>query len=149
MIDMTVDAFRERCGASAKTVKAWIENGYVPGANWDDDYVPDSARPPFTEARAKSKCSNSVFASIVKATLKRKHVFPELYGMCQEEFDGYINQLVEAGLIIIRITDDITYYDPTLQAEQRGKSGIKEMIKECVEAASKGVASACLEAASV
>lgn len=149
MIDMTVDAFRERCGTSTKTVKAWIENGYIPGANLEDYYVPDSARPPFTEARAKSKCSNSVFASIVKATLKRKHVFPELYGMCQEEFDGYINQLVEAGLIIIRITDGITYYDPTLQAEQQSKSEFKIIIKEGVEAVSKGVTSACLEAASV
>lgn len=142
---MTVDAFRERCGTSTKTVKSWIENGYVPGANWDADYVPDSARPPFTEARAKSKCSNSVFASIVKATLKRKHVLPELYGMCQEEFDGYINQLVEAGLIRIRITDGITYYDPTLQAEQQSKSEIKQLIKECVEVASRGAMSACLE----
>lgn len=146
---MTVDAFRERCGASTKTVKAWIENGYVPGANWDADYVPDSARPPFTEARAKSQYPNSVFTSIVKAALKRKHVLPELYGMCQDEFDGYVNQLVEAGLIRIRITDDITYYDPTLQAERQSKSEIKQLIKECVEAASRGVTSAYLEAASV
>lgn len=142
---MTVEAFRERCGASAKTVKAWIENGYVPGANWDADYVPDSAKPPFTEARAKIKFPISVFMSIVKATLKRKHVLPELYGMCQEEFDGYINQLVEAGLIRIRITDSITYYDPTLQAEQQSKSEIKQLIMECVEAASRGAMSACLE----
>lgn len=111
--------------------------------------MPDSAKPPFTEARAKVKFPTSVFMSIVKAALKRKHVLPELYGMCQDEFDNYINQLVEAGLIQIRITDGITYYDPTLQAEQQSKGEIKQMITKCVEAAFKGVTSAHLEAATV
>lgn len=142
---MKVEEFAERCHKNVKTVKNWISQNYVPGANLEDDYVPDSAKPPFTEARAKIKFPISVFMSIVKATLKRKHVLPELYGMCQEEFDGYINQLVEAGLIRIRITDSITYYDPTLQAEQQSKSEIKQLIMECIEAASRGAMSACLE----
>lgn len=146
---MTIKDYSIRCNVSEKAAKQWIQKGYVPGADLENDYVPDSARSPYTEARVKVKLSTSVFSSIMKATLKGKHVVPSLYNMCQEEFDSYINQLVEAGLISIRITDGITYYDPTLKAEEKNKNELKAIFKECLEAISKGVTSACLEKAGV
>lgn len=134
---MTIKDYSIRCNVSEKTAKQWIQKEYVPGANLETDYVPNSARPPYTEARAKVKFPTSVFGSIMKATLKGKHVVPSLYDMCQEEFDHYIDELAKAELIRVRITDGITYYDPTLEAEVQKQNEIKEIIEKCVEAVSK------------
>ncbi len=127
-----------RCNVSEKTAKQWIQKEYVPGADLENDYVPDSAKSPYTEARAKIKFPTSVFCSIMKATLKGKHVVPSLYNdMCQEEFDHYIDELAKEDLIRVRITDGITYYDPTLKAETQKQNEIKEIIEKCVEAISR------------
>ena len=41
------------------TVMNWIAKGYVPGA--DMNYIPDSAREPYTAARAKRDCANKKY----------------------------------------------------------------------------------------
>lgn len=134
---MTIKEFAKRCGVTVATAKQWIKKGYIPEANLEEDYVPNSAKSPYTVARAKIKFPRSIFHSIIKATLDGKHVLPSLYGMSEEEFDGYIEQLSEAGLIRIRVTDGITYYDPTLEAAQKSQEDFKKTIIMLVEALTK------------
>lgn len=52
---MTIKEFAVKYGVLEITVMSWIEQGYIPGAH--DDFVPNSARKPYTQARAKDGMS--------------------------------------------------------------------------------------------
>lgn len=54
-MDMTISDFATKVKISEKTVIKWINNGYIPGASVENNYVPDSARKPYTKARAKKQ----------------------------------------------------------------------------------------------
>ena len=135
---MNIDSFMVMNGIKSKrTVVNWIKRGYIPGADLQKDYVPDASRLPYTRARAKG--SDSIYRSIVKAARDRKHVFAKLYGVTDNEFQGYIERLIDAGLIVTRVTDGVTYYDATLKAEEYTKINTTVILR-LVEAASKGFA---------
>mgnify|MGYP000769810710 CR=1 FL=1 len=89
---MTISDFATEVKTSEKTVIKWINNGYIPGASVENNYVPDSARKPYTKARAKN--SDAVYCSIVKACMNFCHVVPALYNMRDDEFNGYIDRLI-------------------------------------------------------
>ena len=75
---MTIDMFMNNYGIKKKeTVIIWILENLIPGANLATDYVPDSARPPYTKARVKD--ADSIYCSIVAASRKRYHVLPKTY----------------------------------------------------------------------
>lgn len=132
---MTINAFMHNYGIKKKeTVIKWILDDLIPGSNLGADYVPDSARPPYTKARAQN--TQSIYHSIVVASRNRCHVLPKLYNICEDEFNSYINQLVAANLITIRETDGITYYDAT----PTGQNGTRKFILEALEACSRGIA---------
>lgn len=140
---MTITTFMNNYGIKKKeTVIKWILEDLIPSADIGKDYVPDSARPPYTRARAKS--SDSIYYSIVDASRKRCHVLPKIYKICEGEFNGYISRLVEANLIVIRTTDNITYYDTPLTAKNCNRKFVLEMIK----AGSEGAVTAILKQAS-
>lgn len=142
---MTIDEFVERNRIkNKKTVCNWIKKGYIPGSDEKLNFIPDSARMPYIEARAKK--AEAIYNSIVKAACKRKHVFPELYGICDEEFQGYIDELAKAGLIKTRITDGITYYDATLKVVNNDNKFVLEIIKMLSEGATKGIMEVTLSA---
>ena len=141
---MTIDTFMDNYGIRKKeTVIKWIIEKLIPGADLESDYIPDSARPPYTKARAKD--ANSIYCSIVSASCKRYHVLPQLYKICTDEFNGYINRLVEADLISIRVTDNITYYDATLNAKNCNKKFILNAIESCSKGLSEGTTTAILK----
>ena len=141
---MTIDTFKSNYGIKQKkTVIKWISGNLIPGADLLNDYIPDSARPPYTKARAKD--ANAIYCSIVKAACERRHVLPQLYKICAAEFDGYINRLVEAKLIVARVTDNITYYDSTLKLKNCNKKVILELLESCSKGIAKGIAEAVLE----
>ena len=56
---------------------------------------------------------------------------PKIYRICEDEFNGYIKRLVEANLISVRVTDDITYYDATMDIERISKYRILKIIEAC------------------
>ena len=144
---MTIDTFKYNYGIKKKeTVIKWILENLIPGADLGADYVPDSARPPYTKARAKD--ADSIYCSIVTASRKRYHVLPKIYKICDDEFNGYINRLAEANLISIRVTDNITYYDTTLTAQNCNRKFILEAIEVCAKGISEGVITAVLQQAS-
>lgn len=131
---MTIKEFAERNKIKKKeTVIKWITDGLIPGANLCEDFVPNSARIPYTKARAKN--SKAIYVSIVKATEKRYHVTADIYNLSEDEFNGYINRLIEAGLIAERVTDGIRYYDLPLP----DKSYTKKFIIDTIEALARGV----------
>lgn len=136
---MTIETFASKMSKSVKIVQKWIQNGYIPGASIKDNFVPDSARIPYTMARAKS--ADAIYCSIIKAANKRMHVMPELYGLGKDEFDGYIRRLEKAGFIELRVSDGITYYDATLDAMRYSR----EFILDAIEAVSRGITSGATE----
>lgn len=129
-----------------ETVIKWILEKLIPGADLATDYVPDSARPPYTKARAKD--TDSIYYSIVVASHKRYHVLPKIYKICDDEFNGYISRLVEANLISIRVTDNITYYDTPPTTKKCNRKFILKAIEACSKGISEGVATAMLKQAS-
>lgn len=137
---MTIDEFAAKKKKSKKTILKWIRDEYLPAASIANNYVPDSARVPYTKTRAKN--ANAIYCSIIKAANECMHVFPKLYGISQDEFDGYIRRLVETGLIETRISDGVTYYDATIKSMRISR----EFILEIIEASSRGIASGVTEA---
>lgn len=132
---MTIDEYAQKYSVKKKeTVIKWILDGLVPGADLATNYIPDSARQPYTNARAKS--ADSIYYSIVKATKNLYHVTAKIYNLYDDEFNGYINRLVEAGLIIIRVTDGVTYYDSPIPS----KNCNKKFIIDAIEASARGIA---------
>ncbi len=141
---MTIEEFKDMNNVKKEeTVIKWINKGYIPGTNLADNYIPDSARAPYTKARAKN--ADSIYYSILRATFHRKHVLPQLYSMCLEEFEGYIERLEAAGYIIVRVTDGITYYDAPFGMKLPSKREIMKAIEVITRAAAEGITTAVLK----
>lgn len=72
----------------------------MPGAYKLDNeeyYISEYSKPPYTSARARN-CT-SIYISIVKECEKRKSVCAKLYGLNEDEFNIYIEQLVDKNII--------------------------------------------------
>ncbi|MBS6463190.1 MAG: hypothetical protein KH352_07340 [Ruminococcus sp.] len=139
---MNIDKFASINNVKRKTVEKWINDGLIPRANLEGDYIPDSARPPFTKARAKN--ANAIYVSMVKAAFNRKHILPVLYNICEDEFNAYIDNLVAAGCIERRTSDEVTYYDATIQASNINKEHILNMVRSAARGISEGITTTVL-----
>ena len=140
---MTIEVFMDNYGIKKKeTVISWIKKGYILGADFSANKVPDSARPPYTKARAKKV--DAIYLSIVEATRRRLHVLPQIYKICPDEFNNYITQLENAGLIVRRVSDGITYYDLAVSATRLNKKFILDAIERCSKGIAEGVTTALL-----
>lgn len=69
-------------------------------------------------------------------------MLPALYGLCEDEFKGYVGGLVEAGYIVRRTTDDITYYDATPQSKHYKKLELLKALEPAIKTASEGITTA-------
>ncbi len=76
--------------------------------------------------------------------------------MSEGEFNGMIDDLVNAGWIRLRIEDGITYYDSTEKSDTYSGQPLKELVKilnstlsVVTEAAAKGAVTACLAAGQI
>ena len=138
---MTIEKFSLDNKVKRRTVVMWINNGYIPNADLEKNYIPNSARPPYTKARAKN--ANAIYVSMVKAAYYKKHIFPALYKICDEEFNGYVEELIRCGLLRKRKTDGVTYYDAT--ARVRPSELNQKFILSIIEAVSRGVTGATLD----
>ncbi len=139
---MNIETFAIQRNKSEKTVKKWIKEGLIPGSNLEENYIPDSARVPYTARRART--AKAIYSSIVNASNNQMHVLPLLYQLSEDEFQGYIRRLVEADLIEERVTDGITYYDATIKGSCASKKTIWKAIKEITGAATYGAVRAVL-----
>ena len=129
---MTLNDYMEKYSIKKHRLTEWIKKGLIPGADIINNYIPDSARKPYTCTRAKKP--KAIYKSILKATDQGQHVLPAIFKICQDEFDGYIKRLEEAGKIIVRTTDNIEYYDLPMP------QGVNlEVVESFVEAHSRGI----------
>ncbi len=129
---MTIKEFAKEKNKKEKLVVSWIRKDLIPRASVDNNFIPASARIPYTKARAKT--AKGRYISMVKATERFYHIIPKLYGICKDEFDAYIQRLVDAGLIVRRLTDGIEYYDRVFDSNSK-----KSFIVKAIEVASRGV----------
>lgn len=144
---MTIDNFMQNYNIKKKeTIIKWIIDDLIPGADLASNHLPDSARPPYTKARAKD--ASSIYSSIVIASHKRYHVLPKIYKICADEFNGYINRLAAANLIVLRITDNITYYDSPLPEKDCNKKFVLKALEVLARGIAEGVTTATIKLAS-
>ena len=60
---MTIKEFMNNNGLKNRsTVEKWINDELIPNASIENDYIPNSARVPYTKARAKK--AESIYRSI-------------------------------------------------------------------------------------
>lgn len=105
-----------------KYVERWIAQDLIPGVvkgnSFADTQFPNSARRPYCCRYLKPGLSAyKIRAHIVKACILRRHITKDICYASEEEFNGYIRDLKNAGLISERIEDGIIYYDSTLKSD--------------------------------
>lgn len=108
---MNIKDFATKCGVLEATVKEWIKKGYVPGAQ--GDYIPPSARQPYTVTRAKT--GSAIVRSMLKACNNHYGIFAGIYNISQDAFDAYVKSLLDGGYIIAYEEDGVTYYNITVK----------------------------------
>lgn len=106
---MTIDEFATRTQTKKSTVISWVSKGLIPGAY--GEYVPDSARMPYTRARAKT--GESIIKSILKACNAKMGICAGIYGIAEEDFNTYISGLISGGYIASYEADGVQYYNIT------------------------------------
>ena len=68
---MTIKEFAENCNVTEKTVKSWIENGYItasPPNESGERFIAEYMRAPYTEAKAKKQ--DAIYKSILNVKKK-------------------------------------------------------------------------------
>ncbi len=121
---MSPQEVAEKFGVTTETVIGWCNKNYIRGLKKDTStgayVIPSSVREPYTATRSDG---DAIYTSIVKATMKNFDVCAELYGLDPAQFDNYINQLMQAGVIDTYIAQDtgIIYYSQTLSSSDFAK----------------------------
>ena len=150
---MNLMQYMEKTGVTkSKYVKEWIKKNLIPGVNSEgNEYsFPDSARRPYCDGHLKAGLSaEKIRAHIIKATLARQHITASACYMSNGEFQAMISDLVDAGLVRIRIEDDITYYDSTQKSEEYTNRSLREIgkyVQECMGIIAKNAAEGATKA---
>ena len=115
---------------NAATVKEWIDKGYIPGANFDNNFIPDEAKPPYTKSRSKKP--GSIYVSIVRALIRGYRPIPQCYKTITEKefYDVYMASLISGGLVIaVKDTSlNIVNYYPSEKALEYVQKNDKELL---------------------
>lgn len=150
---MTIEDFMNNFGLKHRQkVLKWIEKDLIPGVIMDSKtseyFIPECARPPYTQTRAKT--TTAIYKSIVSACIKRKGICAKLYHISDAEFSKYIEDLSESGYIDIKMYNGIPCYYANLMSQDfvSSKSPL-ELLQSCIavvsEAVAKGATSAAIE----
>ena len=115
---------------NSATVKGWIDKGYIPGASFENNYIPDEARPPYTKSRSKKP--GSIYVSIVRALINGYRPIPQCYKTITEKefYDVYMASLIAGGLVIaVEDTSlNIINYYPSEKALEYVQKNDKELL---------------------
>lgn len=128
---MTFLEFMEKYNLkNAATVKGWIDKEYIPGANFDNNFIPDEAKPPYTKSRSKKP--GSIYVSIVRALISGYRPIPQCYKTITEKefYDVYMASLISGGLVIaVEDTSlNIVNYYPSEKALEYVQKNDKELL---------------------
>lgn len=104
---VTIEEFARMNDVKPSTVRGWISKGFIPGAH--DDYIPLSARRPYTDTRAKG--GTAIIRSILFACENSLGITASLYGLSEPAFCSYIDQMLNDGYISSYEEDGATYYN--------------------------------------
>ena len=130
---MTFQSFMEKYGLkNAATVRTWIESCFIPGADYEADFVPDEARPPYVRARAKKP--GAIYVSIVRALINGFRPIPDMYPTITKEefFEVYMESLISSGIVIAKNDESlgITNYYPSEKAKKYVFENDKEILSQ-------------------
>lgn len=145
---MNIDEFAQQSGKNIRTVKQWLSKKIVPGAKFVDNtwIISDLAMPPYTAGRPHKENATSIRKSIIKAALKHHSTCARLFGLQDQVFNLYVEDLEKRGLIRI-LTDPLFPEDKfiftTLQTDEYlrdrgvfGKDGfVTTITSKAIEAA--------------
>lgn len=140
---MTISEAAIEFEVTEQTVKGWCKKKYIRGVSQDPDtgdyIIPASAKKPYTVNGSPK--GDGIYTSIVKAVIDGQDVCAELYKMDPAEFDKYIDQLKEVGVIDTYISADtgIEYYCQTLKSEEFSKFTKNKVRKFLLEFAQAGI----------
>ena len=128
---MTFQKFMEKYNLkNSATVKGWIDKGYIPGASFENNFIPDEARPPYTKSRSKKP--GSIYVSIVRALINGYRPIPQCYKTITEKefYDVYMASLIAGGLVIaVEDTSlNIINYYPSEKALEYVQKNDKELL---------------------
>ena len=131
---MTISETAAKFRVQEKTVITWCDKNYIRGLqrNSEGEYViPSSVKQPYTGSRSKG---DAIYTSIVKGTLNGFDVTASLYGLSENEFERYVDQLKTAGVIDSYIDENtrIEYLCRTLKSSEFSKlnrNKIKSFLK--------------------
>ena len=128
---MTFQEFMEKYNLkNSATVKGWIDKGYIPGASFENNFIPDEARPPYTKSRSKKP--GSIYVSIVRALINGYRPIPQCYKTITEKefYDVYMASLIAGGLVIAveDTSHNIINYYPSEKALEYVQKNDKELL---------------------
>lgn len=105
---------------NSATVRSWIENGYIPGADYEADFIPDNSRPPYTKARAEKP--SAIYVSIVKGLIEGYRPIPAFYKTITPDvfYSVYMANLIECGYVIENKDSSlgVSFYFPSAKAQK-------------------------------
>lgn len=120
---MTIRAFAEKHNKEIRLVKQWIRKEFIPGASLEENYIPDSARVPYTCTRARK--GDAILQAILKACKNEYGITSKLFKISPERFEAMLFSLESEGLLLSYESDGIRYYDITT----KGKNSLKSFRK--------------------
>ena len=120
---MTIQETAKKFGIKEYTVLDWCNKQLIRGLTRDEFgsfVIPNSVKKPYTKNRSKG---DAIYTSIVKATLDGFDVTASLYGLGEQEFEKYIQQLKEAEVIdsYIDNSSGVEYLCRTLKSNEFAK----------------------------
>ena len=119
---------------NSATVRNWIEKGYIPGADYEANFIPDRSLPPFTNARAKKP--GAIYVSIIKGLLDGFRPIPEMYPTINREefYNVYLRALIRSGYVLETQDESIsvTFYYPSEKAQQYYYENERNLIKRLI-----------------
>ena len=128
---MTFQEFMEKYNLkNSATVKGRIDKGYIPGASFENNFIPDEAKPPYTKSHPKKP--GSIYISIVRALIYGYRPIPQCYKTITEKefYDVYMASLIAGGLVIaVEDTSlNIINYYPSEKALEYVQKNDKELL---------------------
>lgn len=101
-IYMNMQELSEYFHCNKQTMREWIRKEIIPGVKRENGEYKIStqyAMPPYTARRGKN--ATAVRNAILKAALVHRSTCAKLFGITQETYDSYVNDLQAHGLIRI------------------------------------------------
>lgn len=98
---MTLSEYSEKYGYARSSVKSWLRDGLIEGAEkmgllW---YIPAGARPRYKVRKKNNRTQNDNMFDFIRALNMRRYVDNVILGCSAEDYQDLVRILLEAGII--------------------------------------------------